>query len=254
LRLHLRKTSEPSAVEPDYLPSSDEAGESSDPLLVADAEADQGRFDLVEREDDSGYAGGERLPAERPIGSLVSETDPIRRAWAGILLDNLLALSAGSGVRSIVIAAAAGEPVNGGVVGPLVTEVENRGLSVLTASLETRAGRSILSADVARMRRRAYANSRLPAAQLSLVLPGGAVPEEFRTWLGAAHEDYDLVIIAGPPLDQSPDSPLLARACDGLVLIAEAEATSREDLRLAADRSRATGCNIFGVVVKQHAR
>jgi Mrp family chromosome partitioning ATPase len=42
---------------------------------------------------------------------------------------------------------------------------------------------------------------------------------------------------------------LLARACDGLVIVAQSEVTHREALQLAAERARVVGCRTLGVVM-----
>jgi Mrp family chromosome partitioning ATPase len=80
-------------------------------------------------------------------------------------------------------------------------------------------------------------------------LNGGAAPGELSGWLERAAAGSDLVLLEGPPLAQSIDAALLACACDGLVIVADAEVTPRAALHVAAERAQIAGCRTFGVVM-----
>jgi Mrp family chromosome partitioning ATPase len=67
-------------------------------------------------------------------------------------------------------------------------------------------------------------------------------------WL-AQHRGADLMLIEAPPLLHSIDGALVARACDGLILVAERGVTERRALQEAANRARAAGCTLLGVIV-----
>lgn len=71
----------------------------------------------------------------------------------------------------------------------------------------------------------------------------------FREWIEKARRDNDLTIIEGPPLSRSLDAALVARYCDGLVLVARQGLTQRSELVSASDRVQATGCRVVGVVL-----
>ena len=66
----------------------------------------------------------------------------------------------------------------------------------------------------------------------------------------AAHARHEMVIIEAPPLGISVDAAMIARACDGLVLVVEAQNTPREALRDAIERADTVGCQILGIVME----
>ncbi len=58
-----------------------------------------------------------------------------------------------------------------------------------------------------------------------------------------------LTIIQAPPLLHSVDAALVARACNGLVLVVEPLHTAREMLRTAVERARTADCRILGLAI-----
>jgi hypothetical protein len=64
----------------------------------------------------------------------------------------------------------------------------------------------------------------------------------------------DFVVVEAPPLDTVADAALLARACDGLVLVVESAATSRAALRRAVRLAEVSGCRLIGLVVRESGR
>ena len=60
----------------------------------------------------------------------------------------------------------------------------------------------------------------------------------------------DIVLIEAPPLAGSADAALLARVCDGLVLVVEAAVTSRAELRRAVHLAETSGCRVIGLVMR----
>lgn len=84
---------------------------------------------------------------------------------------------------------------------------------------------------------------------LTVDLNGSAAPGELSAWLDGAAVDSDLVLLEAPPLADSIDAALLACACDGLVIVADAEVTPRSALQVAAERAQVAGCRTLGVVM-----
>jgi Mrp family chromosome partitioning ATPase len=74
---------------------------------------------------------------------------------------------------------------------------------------------------------------------------------ELRDQMAAEGEPDDLVVVEGPPLSDSHDAVLLARSCDGLVIVGVAGVTERTALVAAAERTRVPGSRALGVVIMQ---
>ncbi len=89
-------------------------------------------------------------------------------------------------------------------------------------------------------------------ASLSLELTAPAAQETLKTWVVTAGTGFDLLIVAAPPILSSVDALLVARACDGLVLVAEPLATQREEFEIAVERARASGCQVLGLVMNEN--
>lgn len=162
------------------------------------------------------------------------------------LFDNIRTLANGNPVRALVFAgASASEPVRA-VMSGLSAQVESRGLTVVTGNLSYSDGHPMLrsrSLGVA-----ASSDESVTAVRLDLAGPDAAV--ELTAWLQETDRVADLVLIEGRSLDQSVDAALLARSCDGLVIVATTEMTAREALTSAAERAKAVGCRTFGLVLR----
>ncbi|MEE8312227.1 MAG: hypothetical protein V3R77_08215, partial [Candidatus Binatia bacterium] len=87
------------------------------------------------------------------------------------------------------------------------------------------------------------------ASSIALNLRGGPVPADLQAWLESAENHHDLVIIEAPPLGHSVDAALLARACDGLVIVVDPTAITKDALRRSVERAQAIGCRILGLVM-----
>jgi hypothetical protein len=70
-------------------------------------------------------------------------------------------------------------------------------------------------------------------------------------WFEQSSGGVDFIAIAAPPLDSSVEAALLARACDGLVIVVESEVTPRESLHRAVRLARASGCRLLGLVMSE---
>ncbi|MBA3465668.1 MAG: polysaccharide biosynthesis tyrosine autokinase [Deltaproteobacteria bacterium] len=90
------------------------------------------------------------------------------------------------------------------------------------------------------------------------VLPCGPLPpnpaellmsQRFGAVLAELTKRFDRVILDSPPLQVVTDAVVLAKQVDGVILVARAEKTLREDIRRSAKQVRAVGATIFGVIV-----
>jgi hypothetical protein len=171
-------------------------------------------------------------------------TTDARAAFAR-LFDNIRALTNGNAIRTLVFAgASAREPVRAVIAG-LSALVQERGLTVLTAELGHWSGRTILRSRALD----ALDSKERGAAPESIELGAPARSVDVTDWLQEAERVADLVLIEGLPLEQSIDSALLARSCDGLVIVATTGLTARDALAVAADRAQTVGCRAFGLVL-----
>lgn len=64
-------------------------------------------------------------------------------------------------------------------------------------------------------------------------------------------EDVDIVLVDTPPVLTVADGAILAPRVDGCILVAEVGGTKREALVESATRMRATGANMFGIVLNR---
>lgn len=90
------------------------------------------------------------------------------------------------------------------------------------------------------------------------LLPSGPTPPNpadllatprFGAILAEAVEQFDRVIIDGPPVLGLADAPLLAAAAGNLVMVVESGRTRTRAVREAIDRLKATGTHLLGVVL-----
>ncbi len=89
-------------------------------------------------------------------------------------------------------------------------------------------------------------------SSLSLELTAPSAQETLKSWFDTAGSGFDLLIVAAPPILSSVDALLVARACDGLVLVAEPLTTLREEFEIAVERARASGCRMLGLVMNEN--
>lgn len=156
----------------------------------------------------------------------------------------------------IVVMAGVGEASGASaVVSGLAAAARECGLRMAVAELDGVPGRRVL-------RQRRWNGDDAPAA-------GAAAPEAADAALGAAllvqptadhlerwleRSGADFVLIEAPPLDVAADSALLARVCDGLVLVVESAVTSRDALRRAVRLAEASRCRLMGLVMREERR
>lgn len=97
---------------------------------------------------------------------------------------------------------------------------------------------------------------------LHLIMPGSIPPnptelldkDKFTTMITAARAVYDYIIIDTPPLGSVIDSAIIARKCDGIIIVIESGAVSRrfvDDIKKQLDKSN---CHILGAVLNKMNR
>jgi hypothetical protein len=163
------------------------------------------------------------------------------------LLDGLRARTARhGGLRALVLATPEPSPASGVVLDGLAARAEQWGLGVVRGELRVpgRAWPPIRRTSPAdRSARHSFAVASRPEH----------LATEMEGWL-AQHRGADLMLIEAPPLLHSIDGALVGRACDGLILVAERGVTERRALQEAANRARAAGCTLLGVIVTSSER
>lgn len=177
---------------------------------------------------------------ERDAQRRASVDREIRRAAAldgsDALFDRLRALAV-EGIGAIVIAGAVPTRSVAAIGSSLVSQAERRGLAVLRAEVREPVGRTAV----------VRALGRGAPGSLKLDLHDEAGVEQLRRWRCDAQAD--LLVVEAAPLSTGADAALLARATDGLVLVAESLVTDRTALAESTERARATGCRLLGVVL-----
>jgi len=103
----------------------------------------------------------------------------------------------------------------------------------------------------------AIAQTPVPGLHL---LPSGPIPPNpgellsgsiFRDLLGACKREYDRVVIDTPPVLTVADVTAIAAMADGVLLVAEAGITRRENLAEAKQRLEQAGGRVMGVVLNK---
>ena len=171
------------------------------------------------------------------------------------LLDALRAVSARVQTPSIVIAGiASNEPV-GVVIDGIASQAAVRGVGVQIGDVVVSTSHRVLSTREGTPKPRGLDGP--PAVSpgettLSLELSAPATQEALKKWFANAGAGYDLLIVAAPSLLSSVDAALVARACDGLVLVAEPLVTLRDEFEIAVERARSSGCRVLGLVMNDN--
>ena len=62
---------------------------------------------------------------------------------------------------------------------------------------------------------------------------------------------YDYVLIDTPPIINMSDAAIVAKQCDGAILVIESEAVSRRDAMKAKDQLMKSGCKLLGAVLNK---
>ena len=90
------------------------------------------------------------------------------------------------------------------------------------------------------------------------VLPCGPLPpnpaellmtNRFKTILAELGERFDRILLDSPPVLAVTDAVVLARMTEGVILVAQAGKTDRDDVRMAARQFRDVDAPILGVIL-----
>ncbi|MEM8933544.1 MAG: hypothetical protein AAGE94_20305 [Acidobacteriota bacterium] len=195
------------------------------------------------------------------LGELHEDLDPTQLPPAkqqvahAELLESLRAIDTDLEVPTVVIAGVDSADVPRPVIAGLVIQAHQRGLRLSLGKLVPGKGFRLLRKRVPR--KVPGDDTRAPgidaqADDLALQIIGAPDETILRQWYARAAETADLLMIEAPPLLSSSDAALLARACDGLVLVVETLGTNQDAFDTAVQRARAAGCPPIGVVMDRH--
>jgi Mrp family chromosome partitioning ATPase len=171
---------------------------------------------------------------EEEISFVADETS--RSPGLDSLLDRLRGLLPARQPRRVVFSAASGEEAVTVFLQNLAARAVARGMTAVHLSVKQADGRTVLTAP----------NGEARSLSIS---PDAEEMPELAPLLGASAAELPLVIIEAPPLGSSGDAALIARACEGLVIVAQPGRTDRAALRAAAERARESGCRTLGIVM-----
>lgn len=179
-----------------------------------------------------------------------SDAHPASRAAAPVgftgfaeLFDRIQLFAQGRERCVVVLAPASHAESIGRVMSAMVAHAEQRHERAFFAELRGRADACTL------VPRAGQGNGRDSATPLAIDPADHATPGLLSEWLDTHAPGDRLILLEAPPLSNGLDAALLARACDGLIVVAEAEVTEREALHVAGERARASGCNTLGIAM-----
>ncbi len=163
-------------------------------------------------------------------------------AYTG-LLDTLRALRSEAGAPSVVIAGISHLEDIAATIEGLVSQAQLRGFRISVSKLETEGNQRGLAT---------RGGAEDANGSLDLHFSGPPSRRAVGEWLARCGQNRDLVLIEAPPLMRSVDAALLARSCEGLVLVVEPRVTPRDAFEAAIERARASGCTILGLVMTKN--
>ena len=73
----------------------------------------------------------------------------------------------------------------------------------------------------------------------------------YGTLLGAVREHYDYIIVDTPPIGSIIDAAIVAKQCDGAVLVFESELVSSKEAARVKEQLLMTGCRLIGAVLNK---
>lgn len=162
----------------------------------------------------------------------------------GRLLDSLRAVDTGFPAPGVVLASASTRRSVRAVIDGLAHQARSMGVRLAVAELVFAESERVL-------RSRDDSSTTLPTTE-SLELTGSGSDQILQDWFERATAGVDLLVIEGPPLARSVDAALMARAGDGLVIVAEPQSTLLEEFETAIERAKASGCLVLGMVLNRH--
>ncbi len=205
---------------------------------------------------------GAQAPSPKPRGSLdlptgddrLAQLTSVKRQNAhATLLDAMRAVTGKSQTPSIVVAGIAREASALAIIDGVAAQATLRGVRLqigdvdVTQTHRTLSLRGEHAADPG-----STSETRGRDTSLPFELTAATAEEGLGTWFVTAGVGADLLLVAAPPILSSVDALLVARACDGLVLVAEPLATQREEFEIAVERAKASGCRVLGLVMNEN--
>jgi len=172
---------------------------------------------------------------------------------AARVLDHLLVGDDGQPARAVVLSAAVSVERAGLAGESIAAAASARGLRVLVARLRCCGSRDQLAIEWPMATDDdAGAGVGAPTSHsLTFAARAGQGGPDVALWLERALNRYDLVLVEGPPLDQSSASAIVGASFDGLLLLADAASATASQLRRSLDLVQAVGCHVFGMFVDE---
>lgn len=186
-----------------------------------------------------------RLAAEQGAeDGFFNDRNALADSAYGRLLDSLRAVDTRYSAPGVVLASTSSRRSVRAVIDGLANQARITGVRLAVAELVFSDAERVL-------RTRDDSSTSLPTTS-SLELTGSGSDQILQDWFERATAGVDLLVIEGPPLGRSVDAALMARAGDGLVIVAEPQATSMEEFETAIERAKASGCFVLGMVLNRH--
>lgn len=203
---------------------------------------------------------------ERPVRPVA----PVRRLAPGempseyrAMREKLLVVGRAKPLKSLVFAGCTGGEGCSQVVLQFAEMLASSGLNVLLVDADQPGtGRPAVSEtdlSEAVARRRTLSGTVWGDGKLTVVQSPASAPDkerllrspEFAAWLDVQHSTYDYVLVDAPPLLRSADATLIARLCDGIILVVESEVTARGAIGEAREQLERTGVHVVGAVMNR---
>jgi len=175
------------------------------------------------------------------------------------LREGLLVAANGSPLRAIVFAGCEAGGRSGEVVRGFGESLATGGLNVLLLEAAAAGDATPAALDVGRLvaREEAPPATACGRGQLTIVVGPRAAADkehlyrsaEFASWLDRQRGLYDYVLLDAPPIVRFADGTLLGRLCDGVVIVVEAGATSRDAFVRAREQLQRNGVKVIGAVL-----
>ena len=210
------------------------------------------------------------VPVPRPGGpsNRLPRLKPgeVLKGYAG-LAERLLVRANGTPLRTLVFAGCAGGEGSTSVVLEFAESLAGTGMDVLLVDADFRTSglTSGIDADGADLlevvRGRQTPQAKEWGRGKLTIVPSPRAEQadkdrffrskEFATWLDAQRSVHDYILLDSPPLLHYADGNLMARLCDGVVIVVQSESTDRDALIRARQHIEDAGANVIGVVMNR---
>lgn len=200
-------------------------------------------------------------PVERPVAPpAVTPTRSVPGTQYVVLRERLLVAANGRPLRVIVFAGCEGGEGSAEIVRDFAESLASSGLNILL--LDAGVGRDAPSVDdLVHLVGGDGVGVVTPCGRGKLTVvagPAGTVDKEqfyrsaeFASWLDRQRGSYDYALIDAPPIMRFADGMLLGRLCDGVVIVVEARATSRDALVRSREQLERGGVKVIGAVLNR---